>query len=105
MLKNSLKSEIQKMSFHTSPLPMFVCDYNVLATESFFGHTFLFSIYNSGMNGCTYISIRMDQIYKDYDEEFDRFRLAFRDFDIDNDLISLRLDTICFAHILSLRDN
>jgi len=97
------------MSFYPlHPFSLFVYDYNLVAEEVFFDIPFRFAIKNSGMMGCTYISIRMDQTYIAYDEEFESFgfdpyREAFRCFDTNNDLYSLRLDTIRFAYQESLK--
>jgi hypothetical protein len=98
------------MSFYTPhPYPLFVYDYNLVDEEIFFGIPFRFCIWKSGIMGCTYMSIRMDRTYTDYDEEFAAFdfepyRKAFRYFDTNNDLISLRLDTIRFAYQVSLKN-
>jgi len=93
------------MSFYSrTHCPLFVHDYNLLKEEIFFDTPFRFCIYKSGIMGCTYGSIRMDQLGEDYDEEFDRVRESFRYWQIDNDLISLRLDTIRFAHEWSLKN-
>ncbi len=92
------------MSFYTrTPIPYFVYDYNLVAEEVFFGVPFRFAIWKSGLMGCTYVSIRMDQVYKGYDEEFAKLdlepvRAAFRCCEVSNDLASLRLDTIRFAY-------
>lgn len=96
--------------YQPSPITLFVYDYNLVAEEIFFGVPFRFVIKKSGMMGCTYMSIRMDLVYVDYDEEFaahdlEPYRSAFKYFELSNDLISLRLDTIRFAYQFSLKNN
>jgi hypothetical protein len=68
-----------------------------LYEENFNGFNYVFGIYKSGIAGRTYVSFCMDFLYPAIEEEDSRQIMEGRTFAIDQDLISLRLDTIRHA--------
>lgn len=83
--------------FSRTHCPLFIGDYTLIEEERFYGVTFRFCIYKSGMMGRTYCCIIADNT-ESYDEEFDSWRESFHQWGMSESLQSLRLEAIRYAY-------